>query len=142
MAMSRPEVMLEDRLLVAIRDNNLNAAKAAVEAGAPVDEIKYLIGYKGESPLVRVLSEKKYLIAEYLLSKGADKSQLNQFLMGAATGAHVEQVQWLLNHGAKDINDEVFTEIKAFEEDEFIPALKAKYTQIIKLLENAKKSTL
>lgn len=141
-AMQKPEVMLEDRLIVAIRNNNLDEVRAAVEAGAPINEIEYLIGYRGIRPLASALSEKKYLIAEYLLSKGADNSLLNHFFFQAVTAADAEHVKWLLDHGAKDVNDAALKEAKDIAASVGSARLKAPYTQIVKLLENAKKGPL
>lgn len=138
---NKEKIALEDRLLVGIRDNNLAKVKAAIEAGAPVNEIEYLLGYKGVSPLIRAYGDNKLEIAEYLISKGADTSSFNRFLGGEAVGGNLERVEWLLKHGAKDSNDAVLKEVKDYEKDEFIPELKVKYEKIIRLLEQAKRKS-
>lgn len=137
-AMDREQRSLEDALLRGIERNNLLEVQGAVAAGAPVDEIKYLIGYKGESPITLALIKEEYNIADYLLSRGAPKSSLDQFLSGFASSGDVERVKWLLDRGAKDEDDKVLNEIKKYEADEPYKPLKAQYGKIIELLERIK----
>lgn len=136
---NKEKIALEDRLLVGIRDNNLANVKAAIEAGAPVNEIEYLIGYIGEEPLRTAYAKGRLEIAEYLLSRGANKAILNDFLEGSARGAEVEKIKWLLAHGAQDADGRALYYAKEYEQDEFIPTLKAKYKEIIRMLENVKR---
>lgn len=139
---NKEKIGLEDRLLVGIRDNNLASVKAAIEAGAPVNEIAYLIGYKGEQPLRTAYAKGRLEIAEYLLSRGANKAILNDFLEGSARGAEVEKIKWLLAHGAQDADGQALYYAKEYEEDEYRPTEKAKYKEIIRLLEQAKRKSL
>ncbi len=139
--LNKEKIALEDRLLVGIRDNNLADVKAAIEAGAPVNEIGYLLGYKGEEPLRTAYGKGRFEIAEYLLSRGANKSILNDYLEPAARSADVEKIKWLLAHGAQDANGQALYYAKEYEQDEFIPIEKAKYKEIIRLLEQAKRKS-
>lgn len=138
---NKEKIALEDRLLVGIRDNNLANVKAAIEAGAPVNEIKYLIGYKGEEPLRTAYAKGRLEIAEYLLSRGANKAIFNDYLEGAARSADVEKIKWLLAHGAQDADGQALYYAKEYEEDEYQPIEKAKYKEIIRLLEQAKRKS-
>lgn len=138
---NKEKIALEDKLLVGIRDNNLSSVKAAIEAGAPVNEIAYLIGYKGEQPLRTAYAKGRLEIAGYLLSRGANKVILNDFLEGSARSADVEKIKWLLAHGAQDADGQALYYAKEYEQDEFIPTQKAKYKEIIRLLEQAKRKS-
>lgn len=131
----------EDNLLFAIKNKDLAAAKAAIDAGAPLNEIKSLFGYIGTIPVQMAYKSGAYTIAEYLISKGADTTPLNYYLLSEATSANVTQVEWLLKHGAKDIDDKVLAEVKDFHDDEVDSLLKVQYAQIIKLLEQAKQES-
>ena len=134
------QLQAEDALLWAIQTKNLQGVKDAVEKlNAPVDEIKVLALHRGENPLNTAVAKGQYDIAEYLLSKGADKSVLNPWLVWAANGASLDNVAWLLKHGAKDINDEALKEAKDAVIHEHDLVLKLNYEKIIKLLEQSKR---
>lgn len=135
---NKEQIMLEDRLLVALNNGKLADVKAAIEAGAPVNEIKYLLPYKGEEPLQRALAQGHLEIADYLLSRGADKTILNRFLLHAVRSADVETIKWLLARGAQDTDGEALYYAKEYKETAFRAKEKATHDQIIKLLEQAK----
>lgn len=132
------EIALENDILWAIKTGDLAKAKTAVADGAPLNEIKYLIGYIGTYPLANAVALGKYSIADFLISKGADTQVLNRFLLPEALSGNTERVKWLLAHGVKDINNEVLNELREYEKDEVPGSLKSQYAEIIKLLERVK----
>lgn len=142
---NQEQIKLEDRLLVGIRDNNLLQVKSAIEAGAPLHEIKYLVGYKGEEPLRSAYGQGKLLIAEYLLSRGANKAILNEFLKDAAANGEVEKVSWLLSHGAQDVDGHALKEAtdtyKHYSEEKYDNRATIRYGKIKELLTEAKRKS-
>lgn len=136
----------EDALIIGIEKNDLWKVEQAIKAGASVNEFKYspmqtheTFSEKGDSPLKFAYDKKQYAMAEYLISRGADKSALNSSLFDPAQVGDIEGVRWLLNHGAQDIDDKALNKVKNLESDEFDKDLKVKYGQIIRLLEQAKR---
>lgn len=131
------QVKAESDLIAAIRNRDLKGAQVAVQNGAPVGEIKVLLGYKGERPLVQAYYHGAYDIADYLISKGAKVNELNSFLASEAVKPDSAQVEWLLKHGVKDVNDAALRQAKAMQKHEALGS-KAEFGQVIKLLEQAR----
>lgn len=132
----------EMALIVAINTGDVDKVKQLIDEKVEVRKPFKLIFYAGQTPLEVIFGNdtpKKFEIAELLLTAGANKEDLNRFLQDAVQAEDYEQVLWLVNHGAKDIDGKAFELIekkrvetqKTTEEPEAVEAVTAKAEKVI-----------
>ena len=120
----------EMALIVAINTGDVDKVKQLIAEKVEVKKPFKLLFYAGQTPLEVILANdtpKKFEIAELLLNAGANEEDLNRFLQDAVNADDYEQVVWLVNHGAKDIDGKAFEliEKKRAESQQITEAPKA-----------------
>ncbi len=97
------QTMLNDQLLDAADYGDLKTVQSCLDAGADVNaKDKY-----GETPLIKVIDNKKLIIVEFLLTKGADVNAMDNegrtALTIVAYDGDINMAEVLLTKGA-DVN--------------------------------------
>lgn len=83
--------------------------------------------------------EGRYEIAQLLIDKGADKRDLNEFLIPAVKAVDEKLVQFLIANGVKDQDGKAYTLATELENSATTPAIKKqKFARIKELLPNRK----
>ena len=110
-AMSRADAT--DDLFKAIDNKDVNAARAALDRGAPVNAVaKNIFNIGNITPLSHAVTKGQVEIVKLLLERGADVNYIHSLgggtcLTDAAMNGSASIVSLLLDHGAKvDIKDE------------------------------------
>lgn len=95
--------MSPDELKVAIRENDLNAVKEAIEGGMPLD-----VDLGSVVPLTLAVKHRHHAIVQYLLERGADANVSGVFgQMPLHLASEPEIAGLLLEHGAEpDVLDQ------------------------------------
>lgn len=126
-------------------------------AGIDINKPFGLFGFRGFTPLSLVAVGKfspwetskraeREEIARFLISKGADVADLNEYLLPAVKRGEIDQVKFLLALGAQDVNNQALNyaidERNHYMEHKYDRAEIEKLGQIVRLLENAKKGVV
>lgn len=114
----------DTKLVAALKSGDVEQIKMLVTEDNVTTPLKTSFFGSKKTPLEIVFeneSPNKLEIAQILLDKGADKEDLNQFLLPAVqalkTSDDMTEVNWLLAHGAKDVDGKAMAFMKAGREE-------------------------
>ena len=134
----------EGEFIIALEHGNKAHIEHYIKEGASARDKLHLGVYQGVTPLLLAFTTlpsgaNKDEILKYLISQGANPADLSKYLVGFAKAGDVAKIRWLLSLGVKDLYDEALEVAKYYGADEPDVGLKARYAEIAKILEQAKK---